>query len=118
MCALSIMPTALKPLVSSIDFVIRLKTIVIAPMLISGSTNAVNRYERRLKLYRYSRRAISQIFLRFIRAFFMVPGAVTRHADKDVVQARYRQRKTAYLVVRADGQRLHDVVRFRAVVQH
>src|SRR5215467_12201138 len=84
-------------------------TNTVMPTLISGMIKAVNRNERRRKLYRYSRLAISQILRRFTHNLLVIVAA--RHADKDVVQAGYGQRKAADVVIGAGRNGLHDVVR-------
>src|SRR6266851_8372678 len=83
-------------------------TNTVIPMLTSGIINAVNRNDRRRKLYRYSRLAISQILRRFKHNLLVIVAA--RHADKNVVQAGHGQRKAADVIIGTGGNRLHDVV--------
>src|SRR5579859_6483354 len=92
-----------------------LMTMTVNTMLTSGMINAVNRNDRRRKLYRYSRLAISQILRRFKHNLLVI--IATRHADENVVQAGHGQRKAADVIIGAGRNRLHNVVGRDVVVQ-
>src|SRR5260221_5753447 len=84
-------------------------------MVMSGTPNAANKNERRRKLNVYSRLAINQIFRRFKVVFLQV--IVSRHADKDVVEAWYSQRKTPQMISWTGGYCLENMVRSDLFIQ-
>src|SRR5664279_443492 len=90
----------------------------------TGTAKVANRNERRRKFVVNSRRAISQTLRRLMCGSFIdgktaIRRVITaRDANKDVVKAGHRQRKSAQMIIWAGGGGLQNIVGACCVVEH